>query len=525
MQRNLGCSRTRTLDSSVAMKLTMGQNSMFQERLLMENPNLWHEFKVIRGAQYNKEEVLKAILNSIKPIYLLPVKYQVRGEDSYFIAKNCGPAIEKLCRSSLIIKNPHGNPLILTIVLGFAPVQDLNVNIQPLLLTTLTRRYDSNTKSLDLEAFHKDLDLSKSIYCPLSQITNLEHVLKVAKKTVATFEHLNLKHNELYTLDAMQSLDLISLKYIDLRYNSLMNMKDLGALKNLTIVKLWLDGNPLCENYSSAKQYINSVKVHCPHIIQLDGVSISVSDMPLMYNNYFKDSTKQELVYQFVTHFFNLYDQGDRTLLRGLYDKHAFYSFSFSIPFSIAHKRKLVQFTTNRNIFKITDPNKRDKFLYYGEDNVLNALKTLPKTYHDKNSFQYDLIYDDNECIAISISGLFKNIGSDPQVLSFNRTFILSVRPDNEYIITNDQYNIGDAPDNKSLTNIDSTVSSEDFIPECFSSTEKFEIITKFGQITKLTKEWCKTYLNKTNWDMRKSIQNFIKDLKSNTVPQEAFKI
>ncbi|KAL2718914.1 hypothetical protein V1478_011333 [Vespula squamosa] len=525
MQRNLGCSRTRTLDSSVAIKVTMGQNSMFQERLLMENPNLWHEFKVIRGAEYDKEEVLKAILNSVDPLHLLPVKYQVRGEDSYFIANNCGPAIEKLCRSRLIIKNPRGNTLILIIVLGFASVHDLNVNIQPLLLTTLKKRYDANTKSLDLEAFHKDLDLSKTVYCPLSQTANLKYVLNLVKNTVATFEHLNLKHNELYTLEAIQFSDFMSLKYIDLRFNSIMNMKDLGALNDLTIVKLWLDGNPLCENYSSAKQYINSVKTYCPHIIQLDGVSISVSNMPLMYHNYFTDSTKQELVYQFVSHFFNLYDQEDRMVLRGLYDKHAFYSFSFSIPFTIAHRRDLVQFTTNRNILQITDLNKLDNFLHYGEDNILNAIKILPKTYHDKHSFQYDLIYDDNECIVISVSGLFKNKGNEAEVLSFNRTFILSFSPDNEYNIINDQYNIGDAPNNKTLINIDSTAHSEDFIPVCFSSTEKFEIITKFGQITKLTKDWCKTYLNEENWDMRKSIQNFMKDLKSNSVPQEAFKI
>ncbi|KAK2576692.1 hypothetical protein KPH14_005353 [Odynerus spinipes] len=521
MQRNVAC--PCTLDSSMAIKLIMDKNSMFQERMMIEKADLWHEFKVIRGAQYDKEEVLKAILNTVEPAHLLPVKYQVRGEDSYFIASNCGSAIEQLCRSSLIIKNPHGNPLILIIVLGFASTHDLIVNIQPLLLNTLTRRYDSNLKTLNLEAFHKDPELFKTIYCPLSQIANLEHVLNVAKNTLSTFEQLNLKHNELHTLEALQSLDLNCLKYLDLRYNSLMNMKDLGALKNFTILKLWLDGNPLCENYSSAKRYIEFAKTYCPHVIQLDGVYIGTPDMPLMFNNYFKDGTKETLVYQFVAHFFNLYDQGDRTLLRGLYDKHAFYSLSFSIPAAVAHKKKLVQFTASRNLLKVTDPNKRNVHLHYGQDNILNSLKTLPKSYHDKNSFQYDLIYDENECIAISVSGLLKNKGNNSQVLSFNRTFILIAGPDNEYNIINDQYSVGAASDNMILTNIDSTISCEEFVPVCFSATEKLEMLEKIGQITKLNKEWSETYLDEAKWDMRKAIQNFVKDFKSNTVPPEAF--
>lgn len=523
MQRNMAC--PCTLDSSMAIKLVMDQSSMFQERIIMDKSDLWHEFKVIKGAQYEKVKVLNAILDTIEPAHLLPVKYQMRGEDSYFIANNCGPAIEQLCRSSLIIKNPHGNPLILIIVLGFASIHDLNINIQPLLLNTLTKRYDSSLKALNLEAFHKDPELFKIIYCPLSRMTNLEHVLNMAKNTLASLEHLNLKYNELYTLEAMRSIDLKSLKYLDLRHNCLINMRDLDALKNFAILKIWLDGNPLCENYSCAKRYIELAKMHCPFIIQLDDVYTGTLDMPLMYNHYFKNNTREELVYQFVTHFFNLYDQGDRTVLRGLYNEHSFYSLNCSISPSVAHKTKLAQFTASRNLIKVTDPNKRNQHLHYGQDNILNALKSLPKSYHDRNSFQYDLIYDENKCIVISVSGLFKNRNSSPHILSFNRTFILLAGLDNEYRILNDQYSIGAALDNTILTNTNSTLFCEDFIPECFSLTEKIEMVTKIGQITKLNKDWCKTYLNEAKWDIRKAIQNFMKDFKTNSVPPEAFQI
>ncbi|KAI4486555.1 hypothetical protein M0804_005925 [Polistes exclamans] len=532
MQRNLGIPHSYTLDSSMAIKLVIGQNNNYPEQMLIESLNIWHEFKIIRGAQYDKEDVLKAILNSVEPAYLLPVKYQVRGEDSYFIASNCGPAIESLCRSSLIVKNPHGNPLILTIVLGFASVSDLTINIQPLILNTLTKRYDFNKKLLDLEAFHKDADLYKTIYCPLSHPTNLEHILKVAKSTVAAIEYINLKHNELCILDAIKCLDSNSLKYLDLRYNSLLNMKDLEILQNLMIRKLWLDGNPLCENYSSAKQYINSAMIYCPHIIQLDGAAVYNSTFPITHYEYFKNGSRRELVYQFIRHYFNLFDQEDRKILRGLYDKHALYSLSCNIPFSIAHKKNLVQYTKSRNLLKVTNSNKRRKFLYYGETDILNTINALPRTYHYQNSFQYDLMYDNNERLMICVTGLFMNKNSNNQILSFNRTFVLWTGPDNEYTIINDQSCINDTPENETLINTiialndtDSISHDKDFVPECFSPKERYELITELEQISKLKKEWCQTYLYKTHWNLRHSIQNFMRDFKNNTLPPEAFNI
>ncbi|XP_015175243.1 PREDICTED: nuclear RNA export factor 1-like [Polistes dominula] len=526
MQSNL---HSYILDSSMAIKLVMGPINDYPEHMLIDSLNIWHEFKVIKGALYDKEDVLKGILNSVEPAHLLPVKYQVRGEDSYFIANNCGPAIESLCRSSLIIKIPDGNHLILTIVLGFALVTDLTINIQPLLLNTLTKRYDFNKKLLDLEAFHKDADLYKTIYCPLSHQTNLEHILTVAKSKFTTIKYLNLKRNELSILDGLKLLDLNSLKYLDLRYNNLLNMKDLNILQDVMIRKLWLDGNPLCENYSSAKQYISSAMIYCPHIIELDGASVCNSTCPITHNEYFKNNTRRELVYKFVRHFFNLFDQEDRNILKGLYGKQALYSLSFNIPFSVAHKKNLVQYTKSRNILKVTNSNKRRKFLYYGENNILNTINELPKTYHYQNSFQYDLMYEDNERLMISVTGLFMNKNDNNQILSFNRTFVLWIGPDNEYNIINDQICINDAPENQTLINTiielndtDST-DNKDFIPECFSPKEKCEIITEFEQISKLKKEWCEQYLLKEHWNLRQSIQNFMIDFKNNALPLDAF--
>lgn len=508
------------MDSSIAIRLSMGMK-MAHERSLMARADTWHKVRIVRGGQYDKETVLKAILRAVEPIDLIPVKYQVCGEDAFFIARNCGPALDKLCKTSLIVKNGDNDPLILVITLGFASIHDLKVNIQPLLLTALTKRYDPNQKTLNLENFHTDPDIAKIVYCPLSQLRTSNHVLKLAKTAIATFEHLDLRRNELFNISAIENSNLTAVKYLDLRHNSLLNMSALASLKNLKITRLWLDGNPLCENYSAAKQYIESAKKYCPHLRELDGVCVA-PDMPLMYKDYFPDDKTRHLVHKFVAHFFNLYDQADRTLLRGLYHKDSFYSMSFAVPNVVAQKTGLGQYTAqNRNMLKKSP--KKLLYLYQGQDEILPSLCKLPKSYHDRSSFKYDVMYDDGKCLAFCVSGLFKKLSSGIKVLSFTRTFVLSAAVDNEYHILNDQCHVDAAPEDMTPDKIQVKISYDEAAPICFSPSEKSVLIVRLGQITTLNNEWSETYLSEADWDMRKAISHFMKDYKSSSVPADAF--
>ncbi|XP_043261033.1 nuclear RNA export factor 1-like [Colletes gigas] len=510
------------LDSSIAIKISMG-GSMFQERTLMGRADVWHKIKILRGTLYDKETALKAILNAIDPAELVPVKYQAFGEDTFFLARNCAHALDKLCKTNLIIKYPGGDSLILIVTLGYASIYELKINLQPVLLAALTKRYDPNTKSLCLEQFHKDPDMSKILFCPLSQQRSFNHVLKLTKTAIATIQYLNLQKNELLSISPLETSNLTSIKYLDLRYNNLLCMESLAPLKNLNILKLWLDGNPLCENYSNSKQYIKSVKKYCPNLIQLDGVYLNTLDLPLIYTKYIKNDEREEFVEKFTSHFFNLYDQKDRTVLKGLYHKNAFYSMSCGIPPALAHKRNLNQYTASRNLLKHGDITKKRQHLYYGLDNILLGLKKLPRTYHDRQSFICDVMYDDGICFTLSVSGLFKTLNNSSQVLTFNRTFVLLATDDHEYNILNDQYYVDSTTVEIAPSRIGRKISFEEMVPSYFNTSEKKEILNKFIEITTLNNEWCHTYLEEAKWNIRIAISNFMKDYKSSAIPAEAF--
>ncbi|XP_071559202.1 nuclear RNA export factor 1 [Temnothorax nylanderi] len=509
------------LDSAIAIRIVMGAK-LPHERGLMYRSDLWHKIKVINGGKFDKDTVLKAILRAIEPADLIPVKYQVCGEDAYFVARNCGPALEILCKLNMIVRNDQGDGLVLMVTLGFSSIRDLQIHIQPILLTALTKRYDPNEKTLNLENFHTDPDIDKTVYCRLSQLRTSNHVLKLAKTAIATFEHLNLRHNELFNISAIENSGLKSIKYLDLRHNNLLNMSALAPLKNLEIVRLWLDGNPLCENYSTAKQYVESAKKYCPYLQELDGVCIA-ENMPMIYRDYFPDDKTQDFAHKFVSHFFSLYDQLDRTVLRGLYHKDAFYSMSFAIPHNIAQKTGLNQYTLNRNLMRKVKKDKKNASLYYGQEDILAAFGKLPRSYHDTSSFTYDIMYDDDKCIVFSVTGLFKKLSSGTNILSFSRTFVLMASLDNEYHISNDQYHIFAAPENITPDKIVVKYAYEEVEPVCFSQSERSVLITRMRQITTMNKEWSKTYLTLAQWDMRKAISTFMKDFKSSSIPENAF--
>lgn len=55
----------------------------------------------------NREIVLKDILNAVQPCDLIPVNFKVEGNNAHFMARNCGPAIEQLCRQNLVVKSSN----------------------------------------------------------------------------------------------------------------------------------------------------------------------------------------------------------------------------------------------------------------------------------------------------------------------------------------------------------------------------------------------------------------------------------
>ena len=513
------------LDSSTALKV-ISSTSMFNERALMGRNDTWHKVQISRGGKFDMEFILKSILNAIHPADLIPVRYQILGEDSFFLARNCGPALEKLCQTSLIINDLNGEPLILTITLGFASIHDIKINIQPLLISLITKRHDTAQRSIYLDSFHKDVEISRTVYCPLTQSRTFTHVLKLIKTSIPLITGLSLRENELTNLTPIESVNLNSLQSLDLRNNKFLMVDVLAPLRNYPLRELWLDGNPLCENYSSPEKYIESVKKYCPNLVKLDGVLIqsSLPNAPVMYQNYIKSEKKKPIVDQFVSHFFTLYDQRDRSILRGIYHEDAMFSMTLDPPPSKVGRQNLLNFiSNNRNILNINDFGSCRNLLFQGHDCIIDTISRYPPSQHVKKSFTVDLMFEDSNFLMICVEGLFKNLD---MLLGFNRTFVIVPGDENEYNIMNDQLHIYFLQSGTMLPNFakfDEVEETPEIQPACLSEKEKEELVDMFCEITTMNVKYCQRHLEDIGWDIRKAVQDFMYLYKNGCVPPEAF--
>lgn len=513
------------LDSSTALKI-ISSTSMFNERALMGRNDTWHKIQISRGGKFEMEFILKSVLNAVHPADLIPVRYQILGEDCFFLARNCGPALEKLCQTSLIINDLNGEPLVLTITLGFASIHDIKINIQPLLISLINKRHNTAQRSIYLDSFHRDGEISRTVYCPLTQSRTFNHVLKLIKTSVPPVTRLSLRENELTNLAAVESANLNSLQSLDLRNNKLLMIDALAPLKNNPLREIWLDGNPLCENYSSPEKYIEAVKKYCPNLLKLDGVLVQsgLPNAPVMYQNYIKNARAKPIVNQFVTHFFALYDQRDRSILRGIYHEDAMFSMTLSPPPSEVGRQNLLNFmSNNRNILNLTDFGSYRNLLFQGHDRIIDTISRYPPTQHIRKSFAVDLMFEDSNFLMICVEGLFRNLD---MLLGFNRTFVIVPGDENEFNIMNDQLHIYFLQPGTLLptfTKFDEVEKPPEIQPACLSEKEKEELVDMFCEITTMNTKYCQRHLEDIGWDIRKAVKDFMYLYKNGCVPREAF--
>ncbi|XP_035720260.1 nuclear RNA export factor 1-like isoform X1 [Vespa mandarinia] len=508
-----------------------------EELALASRQDLWHKFIVLNCQPHGKAEILKAIINACEPEILLPVMYKKENENkSTFLAKCNSGAIENLVKQCLCIALPGGYEIYIDIILGFINTRELSLNPNKVIAQSLYQRYESVKKILNLDDFENDRLLS-SIFCPISIPKIFHLVLRCAKQGVMgnnrelklSVRELSLKHNNLTAIILFEKFFNFHLTKLDLRYNQILDVEYLRYFSEFKITELWLDGNPLCTQYKNAQEYVQAVKNIFQHLQKLDGVIIGMEKkfIPNIQTHYLKDGSKLPLIKQFVKHFFLMYDQEDRSIMNGLYDKNAFYSMTLGAGTNYVHKQVAKSFVTNRNLLKFVDYAKCHEFLLRGPDKIISVLRRQPPTSHDIRTFNIDLLYESNNLLAISIQGLFyyKEISFLPMV--FNRTFIIVGKEDNEYCITNDQYFI-DGPYSNNLIQINTEMKHDIknmcvFVPTIFSPSEKKKLIVFLQELTSMNSTFSLKFLEDVNWDIRRAITNFTKMYTLNDVPPEAF--
>lgn len=507
------------------------------ELALAARQDLWHKFIVFNAGKYEPSEVLKVIIAACEPEIILPVLYKIEnGSKSTFLVKCTSSAIENLVKQKLCVTMPTGQELQIDIILGFLGMQDLQLNPNRIIAQTLYYRYEPTKKILNLDDFENEKSLG-SIFCPLSLPKVLHFILKCTKMGILgnnresrlPVRELSLRYNKITGIILLEKFFNYHLTKLDVRHNEIADVEYLRYFSEFKIIELWLDGNPLCTKYNTSQDYIQAVKNVFPHLQKLDGIVIGMEQkfVPSIQSNYLGDGTRLGLIKQFVQHFFTLYDQNDRSIMNGLYDRDALYSMTLGPMTHYLHKQITKTFATNRNLLKFVDYAKCHEFLLRGPEKIISAFKRQPPTIHNFKTFQIDLLHKGENHLALSVQGLFvyRDVSCPPML--FNRTFIIVRKEDDEYCIVNDQSYLDGTPANSSNLLLGEakfdTRAVPKYVPTILSVSEKDQLITFLHELTAMNKKFCRRFLEDNEWSIRNAITRFMGMYTVNNIPPEAF--
>ncbi|KAG7214007.1 hypothetical protein KM043_001377 [Ampulex compressa] len=520
------------------LRLTHSKPSIgSQEAILAARQDLWHKFIVFDGGKYDASEVLKAVINACETEVLLPVMYKVDAEHKATFLIKCNSAgIDTLVKQNLMLTLPGGHNLCMDIVLGFLGVQDLQLYPNRVIAQALDYRSEPVKKILNLDDFENEKSLG-AIFCPISVPKVLQFVLRCCKMGVLgknrearlSVRELSLRHNKITAIVLFEKFFNYHLTKLDFSHNDITDVEYLRYFSEFKISEIWLDGNPLCDKYASSHEYIQAVKNVFPHLQKLDGVVIGMEQKIVLNirTNFLGDGGKVRLIKQFVKHFFTLYDQPDRIVMNGLYDRDALYSMTLGPLTNPVHKQMAKTFVLNRNLLKFVDYAKSQELLLHGPEKIISALRRQPPTMHNFKTFHIDLLHEGEKHLALSVQGLFvyKNTSCPPML--FNRTFIITKKEDCEYCITNDQYYLDGSPANNAIAKNSEvkfeTRTTPKFVPTVFSISEKEQLLMLLHELTTMNTKSCRKYLDDAEWNIRSAITTFMKRYTVNDVPPDAF--
>ncbi|CAH1988237.1 unnamed protein product [Acanthoscelides obtectus] len=432
---------------------------VYKNKKMIDNVNLWHKFIIHNPSNLSRNDLLTAVLDHVFPFDLIPVSYGKDNNNSnYFLARNCAAAIQKLCKDHLIVPNPYNRsqPLRMEIILRYTTTTLFKVDVQKNISAVLEKRFDPTRRCLDLTRFQDDPDLTE--FCPLGQPKIMFFVLHLSKNLIP--ETYILRENKIRLLHSFDALKVCisSIRSIDLGNNQI---KDHSLLSPLVLYKLHhlvLDGNPLCEEYSSnPTQYMRDILNMFPHLETLDGVPLKVNDLSATRPNFLCSLEGLDLINQFLEHYFTLYDSQNRGAIQNLYHPHAMFSMNstfHSNQASLAAYKYINRYKSiSRNLKMLADFSKSSEFLFTRPAEITKALCSLPPTEHDPLSFKIDLVYHTDTTSVVCVNGVFRehpeNLLDPERIYGFARTFVLSTAKildgDVECLIINELYHVYNA--------------------------------------------------------------------------------
>ncbi|XP_017045756.1 nuclear RNA export factor 1 isoform X2 [Drosophila ficusphila] len=420
---------------------------------LMPNSFGWYQITLQNAQVYEKEKLLRALLAAMSPHVFIPQYWREERNcvifftDDYEVAER----IQHLGRHAQL---PDGYRLMPRVRSGIPQVA-LDDALKEKMKTTMAKRYNAQTKALDLSRFHADPEF-KQIFCPLFRPNVMSAAIDIISDNIPDLEAINLNDNCMASMEAFKSIEkrIPNLKILYLGDNKIPSLAHLVVFRNLSIMELVLKNNPLRSRYKDSQHFISEVRRKFPHLLKLDGevlapqVTFDLAEQGRIIDTkscYLCDNSGAEVVRQFLDQYFQIFDSDSRQSLLDAYHEQAMLSITMPSANQAGRLNSFWKF--NRNLRRLMNgDDHRIRHLKYGRLACVSTLDEWPKTLHERRTFTVDLTIYNPSMMVFTVTGLFKELTGEArtpasmqsyELRHFARTFVV-VPQNTGYCIRNE---------------------------------------------------------------------------------------
>lgn len=312
-----------------------------------------------------------------------------------------------------------------------------------LLKNFLYKRYDVQTRLLDLGNLHADPDLvQRGLFSSIStQSKMFPALMKLASKEPhLVVESVNLSNNNLKDVSGITTLaqTFPHLKNLCLANNQISRFRTIEVWKNKfkELRELLMTNNPITND----KLYRSEMMRLFPKLVILDNVVVrdeqklsSIYSIPMKVQPFFFENNEiGSSSTDFVMNFLNFWDN-DRMQLLGLYTPQSQFSISVDSsipPSSVSESDQNPSFgyylSYSRNVSKVSSEKSIEQRLSLGPEAMSNVFRSIPKTKHhlqdmpDEYSME-TVSYPQINGFVVTLHGFYEEVAK-PDVDNVNKS-------------------------------------------------------------------------------------------------------
>uniref|UniRef100_W8BKB0 Nuclear RNA export factor 1 n=1 Tax=Ceratitis capitata TaxID=7213 RepID=W8BKB0_CERCA len=222
---------------------------------LSRSPLGWYQISINNGQRYARDELVSVLQRAISPEQLIPLYW--RSEKSFisFYVDDHRVA-ERLDGLDRALQMPDGFRPYLRIRAA-CPQVPVNDELRARMQVVMAKRYNAQTKALDMSSFHTDPDF-KGIFCGLFRSPIMAAAVEIMEKNIPDLVALNLNNNNISSMEAFKNAHtrLPNLRILYLADNRIPTATHLISLRPVPLVELVLKNNGLCSRFKDHSHYV-----------------------------------------------------------------------------------------------------------------------------------------------------------------------------------------------------------------------------------------------------------------------------